>query len=212
MYITTLSLAKMTLYALFLGVFLGVAYDVVRITRVTVGVRYGGFAEKSTDKLYEINFPLIGKLKKRGKGKLGRKMTAVFVFSGDLLFFSACGAVFCIFLYYTDSGMFRWQALAAAVLGFFVYYKTVGTLVISSAEIICIFVKIFVRILLKSIEIPIGFMYNIIVKVSKAVYSVTFGRAVKRYRRRKTRAVMRKMLAAAGTNYFEEVWDRAKNI
>lgn len=212
MYITTLSLAKMTFYAFLLGAFLGVIYDVVRITRVTVGVRYGGFAERSTDKLYEINYPLIGKQEKAEKGKLGSKMTAVFVFFGDLFFFSACGAVFCIFLYYTDSGMFRWQALAAAVLGFLVYYKTVGTLVISFAEFICFFVKIFVRILLKSIEIPIRFMYNIIVKVSKAVYSVTLARVVKRYRRRKTYAAMRRMLAAADVNYFEGVWDRAKDI
>ncbi len=159
--ISTAVLGKMCLYAFILGVAFGILYDVIRITRIILGVRYG-FAQKSAEFLYSRKYPLIG-IYKPGNGQIKKTLLDITVFIGDVIYCIAVGSVFCIFMYYSNDGIFRWQALAFVLLGFFVYYKTFGALIMYFAEIIGIFLKILTKILLYTIAIPFKIMYNIVI-------------------------------------------------
>lgn len=169
MEISMLSLAKMTLYALFLGVGFGLLYDVIRISRVMIGVRYVGIGSLP-EKLYEKKWPLLGVLPKR-EGAVKRTFTDIFVFFGDVLYCTIIGVCFCIFIYYANNGIFRIQSLAASIFGFFCYYQTVGKVLITFAEYICFFTKVFVKILIFAIAFPFKMLYNIFVKVSKKLFA-----------------------------------------
>lgn len=208
MYISLGLLARMTLYAFFLGIAFGAVYDVVRITRVMLGVRYGG-RMRSADALLEKNYPLIGRVQRKNGGRLCAFLRNAYVFVSDLVYFTAAGVVFCVFIYYTDSGIFRWQAPAALALGFFVYYRTIGVAVISFAEVVCAAIKIFVKISVKAIAIPIMFMYNIVAAVSKKIFDASFGTFIFLYKRRKTKLFMKKLLLGADEIFGERMWDDA---
>ena len=49
MYVSMSELSLVLLYSLFLGVFLGCAYDVLRLSRIAVGVRYKNVSETPFD-------------------------------------------------------------------------------------------------------------------------------------------------------------------
>ncbi len=193
------ALAIMTLYALFLGVSFGVIYDVFRISRAFLGVSYGG---KSAAYLYEKEYPLIGKLEiKQSKFKSGFLNVAIIF--GDILFFTVCGLIFAIFIYYANDGIFRFQALASIFVGFFAYYMTFGRLVIAFAEIICIFLKIITKIFLFAIAFPFKIMYNILVKLYNRLFAITFARILLKIRHRSTERKMNAILKQASNGFLE---------
>ncbi len=173
MEVSMLVIGKMTLWAFFLGIGAGVFYDIIRITRVMIGVRYDTL-KRQTDFLYSKKYPLIGMLPRK-ESKFKNGLTTVIIAAGDIFFFTVMGVAVSIFLYYTNDGIFRWQVAAFSLLGFFCYYMTFGKLVISFAEILCIFLKIITKILLFTIAFPFKIMYNIIVKVSKVIFGIPFG-------------------------------------
>lgn len=199
-----LSLGKMVLYAFFLGVGFGFLYDVFRITRVVVGVEYLGVAKKSTDYLYSRTYPLIGKIERR-ENKAKKYFLDIFVGVGDIIYCLLVGVAFCIFLYYSNDGIFRWHSLAAAVCGFFVYYKTLGAILITFAEIICIFLKIISKILLFAIAFPFKFMYNIIISILKFLFRPISKAFVLRYRRIVTQHKMKILLVKAKSGFLEKI-------
>ena len=202
MEISMVSLARMTLWALLMGIAFGIFYDVIRISRVMVGVTYGGIVRKSADRLYSIEYPLIGKIKRKESTLKGRFM-GFHVAVGDLIFCTVVGGVLCIFFYYTNDGIFRWQALAASALGFFAYYKTVGALVISFAEIIYIFLKIFTKILLFAIAFPFRIMYNILIKVLNTIFGTPLRWFLKKIHVRATRRKMARLLIEADSGFLQ---------
>lgn len=193
------ALAAMILYAFFLGVAFGVLYDVFRISRAFLGVSYGG---KSAAYLYEKEYPLIGKLEnKQGKLKRGILLTAVIF--GDLIYFTICGLIFAIFIYYANDGIFRIGALMAVGGGFFAYYITVGRLIIAFAEIICIFLKIITKIFLFAIAFPLKIMYNIFIKLYNRLFAITVGRFLLKIHRKSSERRMKVMLKQASGGFLE---------
>ena len=193
------ALTAMILYALFLGIAFGAFYDVFRISRVFLGISYGG---RSASYLYEKEYPLIGKLEKRqGKLKRGFLMTAVIF--GDIIYFTVCGSIFSIFIYYTNDGIFRFGALAAVLCGFFAYYTTLGRLVIAFAEIICIFLKIITKIFLFAIAFPFKIMYNILIKLYNRLFGAPLKRFLLKIRRKSTERKMKAILAEAADGFLE---------
>ncbi|MBE6538988.1 MAG: hypothetical protein E7671_05950 [Ruminococcaceae bacterium] len=203
MEISMSALWRMITFAFLLGIGFGVLYDVFRITRVMAGVEYAGIGKKSTDRLYSIKYPFIGKLEKK-EGKIRKRFLHLFVGIGDIIFCLIIGVAFSIFLYYSNDGIFRWQAAAAGFLGFFLYYRTLGTLVIYFAEIICIFLKIIIKILLYAIAFPFRIMYNILVKVSKAVLGVPVAWILKKIRLKNTEHTLKTLLATSSSGFIEK--------
>lgn len=131
-----------TLYSVITGAFLGLAYDIVRIGRVLVGLRSGAVSSKLEGKC----LPLVGEYR-RPQGKLGRIFGDVFVFVGDILYFLFASAVFCVFVFHANHGNGRWFLVAGCALGFCAYFFTVGKLVMAFSDAIrFVLVSIFLYI------------------------------------------------------------------
>ncbi|MEE0970514.1 MAG: spore cortex biosynthesis protein YabQ [Clostridia bacterium] len=202
MEVSMIVLGKMTLWAFFLGIAFGIFYDVIRITRVMLGVTYGT-AKGSAEFLYSRTYPLIGQIiRKESKAK--EKLLTFIVAAGDVIFCTVMGASFCIFLYYTNDGIFRWQAVAATAIGFFVYYKTIGAIILYFAEIISIFLKILTKILLYAIAFPFRIMYNIVIRMLKAVFGKPFEWCRIKFLHRTTKAKMKKLQLSSATGFLED--------
>lgn len=200
MTVSMAALARMTFYAFLLGIALGAVYDLFRITRVMLGVSYGG---RSAEHLYSREYPLIGKLKRKSGG-LKKGLLSVFVAVGDILFSVLAALSFSVFIYYTNDGIFRFQALLALVGGFILYYKTVGALVISFAEIICIFLKIIAKIFVYAIAIPLGIMYNILVRLLKRFFGVPLAWLSRKVRLILTERKMKLLMHEASFGFLQK--------
>ena len=194
------ALAAMTLYAFFLGIAFGVLYDAFRISRVFLGVSYGG---KSASYLYEKEYPLIGKLKK-GQGKLKKGFLITAVIFGDIIYFTVCGLIFSVFIYYTNDGIFRFGALVAVFCGFFAYYMAFGRLVIAFAEIICIFLKIITKIFLFAIAFPFKIMYNILIRLYNRLFGIPLMRFLLKIRLKATERKMKSIMIEAADGFLKK--------
>lgn len=121
-FIVILYQLQITLYALVLGLFFGVLYDVLRITRMLIGIT----------PVHARHIAWIGRLPSRHLGKIGKGAVSEFVFIHflDILYGLCTGACFCVFLYALNNGRFRWYLLLGSALGLLVYYHSVGRLVL----------------------------------------------------------------------------------
>ncbi len=142
------------LYILFislvLGVFLGVVYDFFRIRRVSYSVG------KKSNNIRE------------------RVEVAIIAFE-DILYSLICSIVVCIFIFYTNSGKFRALALFGALAGFYIYYKTVGRLVIACSEKIIRFVKYILRKIYTIFLLPLLHIATFLIKITIGrLFSVVF--------------------------------------
>ena len=99
------------LYSLFIGVLLGVIYDVFRIVRMAFTVP-GIVAD-----IY------------RPRKHRSRLAVNVIVFVCDILFFVVAAVISAIFIFHANNGRIRGIALFGSLVGFAVYYNTVGRLV-----------------------------------------------------------------------------------
>ncbi len=145
------------LYILFvslvLGVFLGVVYDVFRIRRISYSV---------------------GKEKLKKNNIRERIETAIIAFE-DVLYSLICSIVVCIFIFHTNSGKFRALALFGALSGFYIYYKTVGRLVIACSERIIRFVKYILRKIYTIFLLPLLHIVKFLIKITIGrLFSIVF--------------------------------------
>lgn len=116
------------LYSLAVGVFLAMLYDVVRITRMMLGLRPGG-AETPKRAL-----PLVGDvIKDRVRSRI---FSDVFVFFGDILYFMSATAVYVVFVFHAGDGDNRWFFSLGALAGFLLYFFTAGKLVMRFCGVI----------------------------------------------------------------------------
>ena len=108
--------------ALFIGFFLGIIYDVLRMRRIVQNER-GAMVMKS-------------------------KTDALLTFCEDVCFFFVSAIIVCIYIFYMNSGRLRLFALFCIVLGLYFYKKTVQKavlfLIITLKKVFCfIFQKIY---------------------------------------------------------------------
>ena len=98
-------------YSLAVGVFLGLSYDVVRITRVLAGLR-----PCAPTRLSSVNLPIIG----RRAGEIKKRNR----FFADVFTFAAF--VFLVFVFHANYGNGRWFIVGGCIVGFVLYILTVG--------------------------------------------------------------------------------------
>lgn len=116
------------LYSVAVGILLGMLYDVVRVSRMMLGLRPGA-AETPHPSL-----PLVGNVvRDRVRGRI---FSAVFVFVGDILYFMAATAVYVVFVFHAGNGDNRWFFSLGALCGFLAYFFTVGRLVMRFCGVI----------------------------------------------------------------------------
>ncbi len=136
MEISMTALALEFLYSIILGVFLGIIYDAIRLLRVMRGTY-----KKSEIKTNEIPEFIQRYIRLPKKKLVKKKKGTFFVAVGDVLFFVFSACAFSIFAYHFNDGVIRGFALFGMIFGFFVYYFTVGKLVLFLSFQIVNFVK-----------------------------------------------------------------------
>ncbi len=113
------------LYAVFIGFALGVVYDAFRIIRRAFYIA--------------------------GKGII----THIVYFICDILFFAVAAVVSAIFIFHVNNGRIRGIALFGSLMGFVVYYNTVGRLVGAVSDLIIRTVYRILRFIMESILFPV---------------------------------------------------------
>ncbi len=127
-FVSQQKLAIILLYSVFIGVFLGVVYDVFRIRRLAF--KTGAcFSKKDTNEV----------------ARKENVADCVIIFFEDVLFAVISSIVVCIFIFYMNSGQFRGIAVIGALCGFLLYYLTVGRVVMYFSGVIIGFFKFLIR-------------------------------------------------------------------
>ncbi|MGM9646338.1 MAG: spore cortex biosynthesis protein YabQ [Eubacteriales bacterium] len=127
-----------TVYSVFAGAVFGLLYDVLRISRIFLGINY---VNKFTEKIKDIKLPLIENPMRKSAKKRDDKFKAVAVGIGDILYFLLITPMAVVFTYQVNDGNIRWYLLFGMVAGFALYYFTVGKIIISVSEYIVFFIK-----------------------------------------------------------------------
>jgi len=153
--------ALILLYSIIIGASLGIVYDIIRIQRVMIGVRYG---HKTVKMLVNINLPLIGArsvkpsaIKEKIKAIM-RFLRTIIIFVQDIFFFIFAGLCVTVFVYHANYGQIRWFALFGLVLGFFIYYNTVGRAVMMFSEFIVFLIGALFSYIWHFIYVPVSFI------------------------------------------------------
>ena len=141
------ALSMLYLYALLLGVGLGAVYDLLRISRVFLGVHYSRRAAK---RLQQIKLPLLKPRRRRGESR----MLGAVVFFEDLLFCLFAGIALILLFYAANNGKIRFPAFLCAAAGFLLYRVTIGRLVMLFSEVIAFVLECAVRYLVYFVSFP----------------------------------------------------------
>lgn len=139
MEISPLMMAILLFYSFMFGIFMGVFYDANRIIRVFFGISYGGIG---VEKIAQWRLPFFKKkvrLKNERQGKRAVKTAAVFL--GDVLCFLCAGIGVVILNYSYNSGEFRLFTVVGVIVGFLLYYFTIGKITILILEPVAAIVK-----------------------------------------------------------------------
>ncbi len=121
-----LSMVYAALYSFLLGFVSGASYDVLRILRIA---RTG--QQKTTQPKTPSVRPLPTYFASAEKGK---RLQIALAFLEDVFFCVVVATAVAILLYATNDGILRWYVVCAVAIGFFVYQRTLGRLVIACAQ------------------------------------------------------------------------------
>jgi hypothetical protein len=188
MAISQLALARMYLLAIFLGVGLGAVYDVLRITRIFLGLHY---RPQSAMRWQAVRLPYLPFKKAKGE----RRILGAVVFVEDFLFCMLAGIGLILLLYAANSGRFRMLTVLCAGMGFAAYRATLGSLVMQMSEAIAFFVATAVRYVLFFLTLPLRWLWRV---AARAVACVAL-RFLYAERRRKRYRYTKRMLNNAKT-------------
>lgn len=122
-------LLRLLLASLTVGLLVGMIYDVIRILRVALGIsRYTAAASAPAFR------PRFLKPKEKKKAGHSRVFSFLFLAIFDFFFCVIVGILLSVLLFYRNDGEFRGFVIVGVAVGFFVYYQTVGKLVIRGSE------------------------------------------------------------------------------
>ena len=174
------------IYSVAVGAFLGLSYDVIRITRVLAGLRI----TRTSSGLEEKTLPLIGKAH-RGENKKSGAFASVFVFIGDIMYSLYASAVFCVFVFHANQGYGRWFLVAGCAVGFAVYLLTAGRLVMAFSGVIAFVIRCALRYLVYFLCLPFRLAGVYLVRPLRREYSKLLGRyRTERFEKRLERELM----------------------
>lgn len=158
MYVSMSQLSLMLLYSIFLGIFLGVSYEIIRLFRITAGIKY----KSSEDKRYDYSsLAIVGKYFKNRKQKNKKASKGrVYIAIGDILFWLFSAICVSIFIYYYNDGIFRSFVIFGCIVGFLLYYFTVGKVILFISQEIVFYVKIILIYIGFFIFYPIFYLFR----------------------------------------------------
>lgn len=148
------------------GLILGVINDINRIIRVFCGVRY---SEKHFGKLYELVLPVVHRPLLRGENKFHKKALVVLMFFQDIIFFIIAGIGIILLNYEFNEGSFRFFTVVAVVIGFLLYYFTMGKVVMTLSEGIAFFIKATILVAFSALFRPFVLICGFLIKKLKNI-------------------------------------------
>lgn len=144
------------LYSFILGLIFGGLYDIIRMIHILCGI--ASYDGKSCD------------IMKRGK------IPFVLFFVFDTVYALAVTAIFSVFQYWQMNGRFRLFVLLSAVVGFVVWYRTAGRVVMALSEAVVRFIK---SVFLRFVVLPVRFCLKCLFCAVRFAYRMTVKRAVR---------------------------------
>lgn len=174
---------RLVLSFLFLGMSLGVVYDVFRILRIgrtkTIAIS-GSFYEMIKPKR-----KLLSNIPRAFSVKVGSSAGTVLVFFEDLLFFLIVSWAEILWFFHVNGGELRIICILSSAFGFFLYYQTVGRLTVYFARHILFLIRCLVYWLAYVILVPIKAICRRLVDILRKLYRSTAGRIIDMRRKRR---------------------------
>lgn len=201
MEISPYMLMLLLIYSFFFGITAGVLNDVNRIIRVLFGVRY---SKHSLDTLYSKNIPFLGE--PLGRITLTRKnerVLSVIIFFQDILLFVYLGCGIVVLNYYLNRGQLRLYTVAAAVVGFAVYYFTLGRIVAYAFETVIFFIRAAFKIIFFVLFHPFLVILKKILKSIKKIYKKIKTSLAKKRNIRYNENRQKELMALARRGFFD---------
>lgn len=163
------------LYSLIIGFSLGIIYDIFRIRRIAFNTR-------------EIK-----------NGSKRAFIEGIVIFFEDIAFSIFTGLALTVFIFHANEGKIRWFSIIFAAVGFFIYYFTLGKLVMMFSEFIIRCIRIFISFVVHRILIPcVLFLSFILLKMLHFIvyllnkFAVLFDKiTVKRYTKKQIRTYLK---------------------
>ena len=184
-------LMGMLLWGIVCGIGLGLVWDVIRITRVLLGVNY---PSRGVGRLYACSLPLLGKKVSRPSATemlWQRILRGAAILTEDFFFGILWGIVMTLLIYFTNDGIPRAMAPVGMLSGFLLYYHTVGRLVLLTMEGIIFVLRAAgcyaVAILL--------FPFRLLIRLWRLTLGAYLSKTAARLQRRRAEKYHEKMLA-----------------
>lgn len=153
--------------SLLFGFCVGAVYDVLRIGRMFLGVRYAGAPDRNFS---ERSLPLIGlRTAMRYRKKEKKALLFVPVFLGDVLFFILLGFCYPVFLYAAHNGIFRLYSLVSLFLGFLLYRQSVGRAVLFLSSYILFALRALCDYLWFFLFHPLGLFFGFLFRTGRGI-------------------------------------------
>ena len=169
MEISPILLAKLLLYSVLWGGIVGALYDVNRIVRVFFGVRY---SKKHFDSLYSLRLPFSKKeisLKNKTDKTKGKFIKGAVVLFGDLLSVTVAAVGIVVLNYSYNDGRFRAFTVIGTLVGFLIYYFSLGKLVMLACEPLAFLIKYAICAVFVILGYPIKFFLYFLLKFVRKI-------------------------------------------
>ncbi len=164
------ALISLALYGAAVGVLLGIVYDVFRILRIAV---------EPSNRLRLLNI-ITDKKTADEKKPYGETVRTVIIAIEDIIYSIICAVVISVMIFHINSGHPRWFILLGTALGFFVYYFTVGKIVMLFSSYIILFVRTVFMFVMKLTLFPllklISFLSRIAVRLLRRLTCAAVGK------------------------------------
>ena len=153
MEISPIRLLWLLIFSALFGMAVGGLMDLHRLIRVCFGVRY---SEKTFEKLYAKPLPILRRpLGAYKQTRLRQIVLSVLIFVQDVALFAVAAVGTVLLNYYFNQGRFRIYTVLAILLGFLLYYFTVGKLVMLCSEGIVFLVRAVLTVIFVLMSRPI---------------------------------------------------------
>ena len=202
MEISPVRLFYLLISSFFLGVGMGGVYDVHRVIRVFFGVSYS--KKRPSERLLRP-LPIVKRpLGEIQPSKLTGILLAVLIFLQDVVFFCIAGGGVVILNYAYNDGQFRFYTVVALFLGFFLYYFTIGKLVIYLSEWIVYLLRAAFTILIFVLSWPFRKLCLFFGRMMKKIFSNLKKRIAKQRKKVYNIRKEKECLQAAARGFLSE--------
>lgn len=156
--LSQITVFELWLKAFLLGVALGLLYDGIRFLRMICGVRY----------------PEVNGWEKPPSPLALRVMQYILIFLSDVFFCLTFGASSLLLLYNVAGGIFRLSIYPMILSGLFIYYISIGKMLLFLSSRIIILLGRLMRTLMRLISVPLGLIKRFFI----FLYHLTIGKIV----------------------------------